>query len=1138
MTTTWRAIQWTAKAVLLLCIFVVLPVYADESNTTPLLTPLPPTTISGSVSTAASPSANAFSKTPKITASGVIGKYIYVIARLPFGTKQATLEGRVPGKGWKPRMVQHLDGKTALMMFWAVPDASNEQYRVTVQQPNLPGKFWRGRRSFARLPAGFAESRTRRQIPTPSIRPIPPVFPPYTSTEPDIWAVSGNRIYYFNQYRGLQIIDATNPDSAFVIGTLDYPVVADKLYILDSTHVILLTEDCSADLAGSDGIQVVIVDVSSTPAIVASFPVNGSILTSRLVGSAVYVVTETDTSTGDQLTVQTLVSSFDCSNPASPMVRDSRTINFSADVLSACDQYLFFSKTSDDGSHSTISYIDISASNGTLGATTTVDTAGQITSKDNIDFTNNVLRTVSVVAANGAVPILTPSVSITNIIFSMSYSMLETFSLGSNPTRLGSISLGSSGFAFMQMATRFDGTRLYVGNEGGFPSTNRLSIIDLTDPTNPALASQIEIPDHVSTLYPNGNQLIAYESAFTGTLGSINSSLALFDVTDVSHPSQLSQVALDPTSEFAFNIHPLTILSDASLILVPHVTSSYVLPAIQPVSQIQLVDMSNNALAVRGVINQADAQRATYLNQRLISISGNTYLAADVSDRNNPVITRQVSLSWPVDRVFLQGDYLLEFGPSAFNQAGTALRIATAASPDQLISQWALTNQPVLGATLQSNRLYILQGDRYFYNISWPWLFNGNIGGDPSMKATLTVIDLSQLPDISIAGQTQVVINDPGSTLTPVWPAPGVLVWVGANEERWMWNAINYSTALPPSTEPPGPPLPFVQTAGPKHRASAPHNDANVVEASPSPTLPFTPSLPGPYHAPPVAPRLWPIGHLPSWPCLWRSKGVELIAFNVADDSAPALLSNITVATNGWLASGSVFTTNGLVYLSHSQQSHDGPMITASGAHNEYGSLGLIHFSWTESDHLDVIDFKNPTAPTVRDPIAISGPLIGISRNGGLIYTTSQRTTGENFIDASAYDGAQASLVASLDVGPDWLPATVISGETVYVSQSTDTNSTLSAWTVTDAATFDQTATLNLNAPTYQIRDFGGLLGLQGGSIIQLVDSSDPNSLSLLTAGSPAGCSVWPNLSGADGAAHRGVWVPLSDFGVLALPTQ
>ena len=59
--------------------------------------------------------------------------------------------------------------------------------------------------------------------------------------ESDIWQWRGRTLYFFNQRRGLQVIDATDPANPRKAATLRMPASGDQMYVLDDEHVLLLT---------------------------------------------------------------------------------------------------------------------------------------------------------------------------------------------------------------------------------------------------------------------------------------------------------------------------------------------------------------------------------------------------------------------------------------------------------------------------------------------------------------------------------------------------------------------------------------------------------------------------------------------------------------------------------------------------------------------------------------------------------------------------------------------------------------------------------------------------------------------------------------------------------------------------------
>src|SRR5262249_50924890 len=141
--------------------------------------------------------------------------------------------------------------------------------------------------------------------------------------ESDIWELSGDTLYFFNQYRGLQVIDISNPDAAVIRGTLELPAAGERMYALDSNHVALLA--ASGCAFSTDQSEVVIVGISNgSPQAVTNLPITGWIQESRLVGTALYIASQFYRPLlGSSNTWEwgTLISSFDLANPDRPTAR-------------------------------------------------------------------------------------------------------------------------------------------------------------------------------------------------------------------------------------------------------------------------------------------------------------------------------------------------------------------------------------------------------------------------------------------------------------------------------------------------------------------------------------------------------------------------------------------------------------------------------------------------------------------------------------------------------------------------------------------------------------------------------------------------------------------------------------------------
>src|SRR6266545_7702936 len=221
-------------------------------------------------------------------------------------------------------------------------------------------------------------------------------------------------------------------------------------------------------------------------------------------------------------------------------------------------------------------------------------------------------------------------------------------------------------------ATRFDRDRLYVVT---FRQVDPLWIVDLSDPAQPKVAGELQVPGWSTYIHPLGDRLV--------TIGRDNTAgprttVSLFDVQDSAHPALLGRVALGEQysySEANFDEKAVGVLPDDGLILLPFSTWT----TNGNFQGVQLVDLSRDSLALRGRIeHEMQARRATVHRDRIVSVSGRELLSVDASDRDHPVIRSSTSLVWSVDQVFLAGQFILEIERASGNSSGPQVRVALA----------------------------------------------------------------------------------------------------------------------------------------------------------------------------------------------------------------------------------------------------------------------------------------------------------------------------------------------------------------------------------------------------------------------------------------------------------------------------
>lgn len=1034
-----------------------------------------------------------------------------VTVQVPPGTKQVTLQSREEANDWITRAVKPVAGSGRNLIFRVPTSVKGANLRVlgdandsllpASNAPNPLRSASDAQTKFARVsaikppaPAGTRNSGAPDAMASENQGSVTTAR---SVTESDIWKIRGRTLYFFNQLRGLQIIDITNADAPVRGGKLALPAVGEDMYIIDDTHVLLLARKGSR-WDQSEIIAVTITD--GTPAIAARFDVNGTINASRLVGTALYVATDSyETVTGDSFTAVnggndtayvygTRLASFDFSDPNSPVARNTLWFDgWNSSAVTATDRFFFIASVT-DSTGSPIHVVDISSPNGTMVANGTIQAAGSVADKFKMGLNGDVFTVISQIWDWTGEE-------------TQSSSKLETFSLAdpNTPVKLGELSIGAGEQLY---ATRIEAARAYVVTA---EQIDPLWIIDFTDPTNPTVTGQVEVPGFSTFIQPLGDQLV--------TIGIVDKQVAisLFDVRDPAAPALLSRVAAggtDSWSEAVWNEKAFSVLPEVGVILVP---SSGWNSESGFAAQVQIIDLGATSLTLRGVINQPfEPRRATMFDNRILSISSHELLTVNAADRDHPAVTSDIALAWAVDRVFVQGNYLIEVEDgSSWNSSTPTLRVALASDPDQVQSKTNLAAAPVLGATTRGSQLYLAQSD-----------VQTSESGETTSTLIVSSYDLTQLPQLLLLGETQTNGDalDAGASLDALWPHPDVLVWADSGNSRglifWGQPVIMDAGSVSGGN-------PTLSRAANLNLGSALNTSGTISGRGGSTTgnrgatslglLPATDS------GQLGAPNSW-------W---WGGSGQgRLFAFDVAGAGAPTFLSETTFATDAWSA-GAAFAGDGAIYASH------------AGALeiNETGSQG-----WAEGWFLDVIDFTDPAAPVLRDPVSIPTLLIGVNNattQNATLFTLGSHVQDENnstqSLDASAYDGVSVTLLDTVEL-TGWSNPAVVDNAAIFIGKSTDDSlGAIDTWALSGDNHLALLGSTPVNGTPWNLRAFGALLALQIDGQVLLFDKSDPVSLRQIGASEGDSCFFGLNLDSAAGELMRGLWVPLGDYGVLPI---
>lgn len=1073
---------------------------------------------------------------PVITGIRIEGMSVIVSVRVPPGVRKVTLQcSRRLGTGaWEPRAVMRLEGQGGDVVFELpkTPDLEIVRVRADDSEP-LPASFYQGISKFPGIPVSgdfvggpVVFNGAEGGVAPPGVDSRSVLDAPGGGrevVESDIWQIRDDVLYFFNQYRGLQVIDVRNPDAPAIRGTLPLPAAGEQMYLLAGNEVVLLARN-GCGWAGDSSSQVLIVDPEGlAPTVISSLPLQGEIQESRLVGTALYVMTQSYRPVAEDRDGSwqwgTVIYAFDLSNPLSPVERPTLFYAGYGNVLTATDRYLFISVT-DNTNGSQVHCIDISAPDGSMIKAGSLRAAGRIPDKFKMHLDGETFTVISekwsTEFTNGTGrwrPVTT----------------LETFSLADPqaPRKLAELQLADGE---QLHATRFDGDRVYVVT---FFRVDPLWVVDLSDPTRPVVTGELHVPGWSTYIQPLGDRLVTIGIDDTN---GWRVAVSLFDVADPAKPDLLSKVPLGQNSSWSeanSDEKAFGVLPDAGLILVPY--SSY---STTQEEGVQLIDFNRDTLTKRGFIShQVQARRSTLHRDRILSISGRELLSVDATDRDNPRVQSETELAWPVNRVFLHNGFLVEVEDSSGWTTGTkpALRVVSAGNPDQVLGSLSLRELPVAGATYQDGRLFLLQGSTtYVPGVVLP-------GPAPEEKEVTegthrtvlvcSIIDLTKLPALEMVGSAELTSSEVfNGSAEPAWPKEDVLVWVTQQPNYWRgwWPLVGGGGG--------------VADIGFRGIWFPPvgYGDSRLYAVDVSA---------------PAAPRFVSEVSLKStngWASFSEPFAAENSVF-ISRQITETLVTgtNLVVVTNvDWVIEPRVVPpSTATPDATQPPPAPDVSVIIGSDGEKVARSLVVTNeqlvYTSRQVTFLEVIDYTAPATPLLREPITIPGALRGLGLNGALLYLvgykfdTESVTDGTEWLHACAYDGVACHLVDSTALPAQWPRALLVRQPEVYITrpQTDQAGRAVEVWVLDEKGRFVRRAERGLAANATMLGAVGDLLVVQEENGLELFDLNRPTELPPLGASGSLGC-VGANIDNAAGSAQEGLWLPLDFYGLYHVPIK
>ena len=148
---------------------------------------------------------------------------------VPEGIGSVTLQKYQRDGGWQKVVTQ--TAVVGVMKFTLPATGKNVQWRAlgwyeveTASRSKFPARFYKGRSKFAAVKANAGAWIGPPSLATPSMAlGTNEAVTVDTPVEADIWKVEGNTVYFFNQLRGLQVLDLSQAADPRLTASLRMP---------------------------------------------------------------------------------------------------------------------------------------------------------------------------------------------------------------------------------------------------------------------------------------------------------------------------------------------------------------------------------------------------------------------------------------------------------------------------------------------------------------------------------------------------------------------------------------------------------------------------------------------------------------------------------------------------------------------------------------------------------------------------------------------------------------------------------------------------------------------------------------------------------------------------------------------------
>ena len=408
--------------------------------------------------------------------------------------------------------------------------------------------------------------------------------------EADIVKTDGKYIYYVNNDKEVVILSAKDGETEKVstIGAGSIDNYVNDIYIKGDT-LVTVGRFYTGDDEGSTGIVVYDISDRSAPVMVSNFRQSGEIITSRMVGNYLYLVTEDMVYRGGRYMPQCgtadnyvalspsdicclpspkscsfiVLSAVDITSGEQGKYKTKAVFGATEDIYCNDHNLYAFSMEWDDNRGDAYTRIARASLDGLkIKFSGTTKVPGYIVNRFAMDEAGGYLRIATTSTRN--------NIDVNNL-----------YVLDPDLKEAGTV----TGFARNESikAVRYIGSKAYVIT---YEAIDPLFIIDLEDPTNPRIEGEVMIDGFSTLLVPAGDGKllgIGHATGDNGYGGEYDSGLklVLFDISDPSKPKvQASKEFNEMTSPAQEDSHALTINSEAGWYAIPYGVVNYNDPGI------------------------------------------------------------------------------------------------------------------------------------------------------------------------------------------------------------------------------------------------------------------------------------------------------------------------------------------------------------------------------------------------------------------------------------------------------------------------------------------------------------------------------------------------------------------------------